>query len=77
MKLHNMHLIIFYLHLALRIAQKYSVIFSVLLMGSHQASTEKCLQSIEIVVNGAAPLSASDADRLVARAKVSNSLLLT
>lgn len=40
----------------------------VLLMGSHKAATEKSLQHLQILVNGAAPLSASDVDRFFGRA---------
>ncbi|KAJ0175984.1 hypothetical protein K1T71_008158 [Dendrolimus kikuchii] len=41
----------------------------VLLMGSHPAATEKSLQHLEVLVNGAAPLSGSDVDRFFGRAK--------
>ncbi|KAG6459991.1 4-coumarate--CoA ligase 1 [Manduca sexta] len=40
-----------------------------LLMGSHPASTERSLQYLEVLVNGAAPLASSDVDRLFERAK--------
>ncbi|XP_075976981.1 uncharacterized protein LOC142977136 [Anticarsia gemmatalis] len=36
----------------------------ILLMGSHPAATEKTFEHVEIIVNGAAPLAASDVERL-------------
>ncbi|CAB3255928.1 unnamed protein product [Arctia plantaginis] len=40
-----------------------------LLMASHPAATEKTLQHIEVLVNGAAPLAASDVERFMDKAK--------
>lgn len=41
-----------------------------LLMASHPAATEKTFQHIEFLVNGAAPLAASDVERFMNKAKV-------
>ncbi|XP_063385015.1 uncharacterized protein LOC134671168 [Cydia fagiglandana] len=41
----------------------------ILMMTSHPAGSPKTFQSLEIIVNGAAPLAASDAERFIEKAK--------
>lgn len=41
----------------------------VLLMGSHPAATEKTLRHIDVLINGAAPISSSDVERFFDKAK--------
>ncbi|XP_063634769.1 uncharacterized protein LOC134805364 [Cydia splendana] len=41
----------------------------ILMMASHPASSSKKLQHLEIIINGAAPLAAADADRFIQKAE--------